>query len=192
MPTSTDVGNQLRVRPLATLLKKGPFVNPLRPDFFELVIGLVVFLITLFVIGKLLVPRLQRTLAERADAIDGGIRRAEEAQAEVRSLRRQYHEQLEEARRGAALLRERAREQGAQIRAELRAQAQAEAHHLIEAARVQIEADRQAAFAQIRPEIGRLSTDLAGRIIGESLEEEVRHTGIVERFLDELENRTVS
>ncbi|MEV6036624.1 F0F1 ATP synthase subunit B [Nonomuraea sp. NPDC052116] len=168
-------------------------MNPLFPDnYYEPVIGLVTFLITLFVVGKLLVPRLQKTLAERADAIDGGIMRAEEAQAEVRNLQRQYHELLEEARREAALLREEAREQGAQIRAELRAQAQAEARHLIGAAHAQIEADRQAAFAQIRTEIGRLSTDLAGRIIGESLEEDVRHTGIVERFLDELENRTVS
>ncbi|TDD52392.1 F0F1 ATP synthase subunit B [Nonomuraea terrae] len=187
------VGNSLRVGPVTTLLTKGPFVNPLLPDnYYEPLVGLATFLITLFIIDKLLVPRFQKTLAERADAIDGGIMRAEEAQAEARILQRQYHEQLEEARRGAALLREEAREQGAQIRAELRAQAQAEARHLIETAHAQIEADRQAAFAQIRTEIGRLSTDLADRIIGESLEEDVRRTGIVERFLDELENRTVS
>lgn len=167
-------------------------MNPLFPDnYYEPVIGLVVFLVTLFVIGKVLVPRLQKTLAERADAIDGVIMRAEKARAEARNLERQYHKQLEEARRDAALLREEAREQGARIRAELRAQAQAEARHLIGAAHAQIEADRKAAFAQVRTEIGRLSTDLAGRIIGESLED-VRHTGIVERFLDELENRTVS
>ncbi|WP_106252633.1 F0F1 ATP synthase subunit B [Nonomuraea fuscirosea] len=171
-------------------MTKGPFVNPLFPDnYYEPAIGLVVFLVTLFVVGKLLVPRLQKTLVERADAIDGGIVRAEGAQAEVRNLERQYHELLKEARRDAALLREEAREQGAQIRAELRTQAQAEARHLIGAAHAQIEADRQAAFAQIRTEIGRLSTDLAGRIIGESLEEDVRQTGIVERFLNELENR---
>ncbi|WP_336207140.1 F0F1 ATP synthase subunit B [Nonomuraea sp. LPB2021202275-12-8] len=168
-------------------------MNPLFPDnYYEPAIGLVVFLITLFVVGKLLVPRLQKTLAERVDAIDGGIMRAEEAQAKARNLERQYHEQLEEARRDAARLREEAREQGAQIKAELRAQAQAEARHLIAMARAQIEADRQAAFAQMRTEIGRLSTDLAGRIIGESVEENVRQTGIVERFLDEPENRTVS
>ncbi|WP_219825838.1 F0F1 ATP synthase subunit B [Nonomuraea typhae] len=174
-------------------MTKGPFVNPLFPDnYYTPVIGLVIFLVTLFVIGKLLVPRLQKTLAERADAIDGGIMRAEKAQAEVRNLERQYHEQLEEARRDAALLRQEAREQGAQIRAELRAQSQAQARHLIAMAHAQIEADRQAAFAQIRTEIGRLSTDLASRIIGESLEEDVRHSGIVERFQNELENRTVS
>ncbi|MFG1941878.1 F0F1 ATP synthase subunit B [Nonomuraea sp. NPDC048826] len=168
-------------------------MNPLFPnDFYEPVIGLVVFLVTLFVVGKVLIPRLQKTLVERADAIDGGIRRAEEAQAEVRNLQRQYHEQLEEARREAARLREEAREQGAQIRAEFRAQAQAEARRLIETAHAQIEADRQAAFAHIRTELGRLSTDLAGRIIGESLEDDVRHSAIVARFLDELENRPVS
>jgi F-type H+-transporting ATPase subunit b len=193
MLTSRYVGNSLRARPLTTTLTKGPFVNPLFPDnYYEFVVGLVVFLVTLFVLGKVLVPRLQKTLAERADAIDGGIMRAEKAQAEARNLERQYREQLEETRRDAALLREEAREEGAQIRAELRAQAQAEARHLIRTAHAQIEADRQAAFAQIRTEVGRLSTVLAGRIIGESLEEDVRHTGIVERFLDELENRTVS
>ncbi len=168
-------------------------MNPLFPDqYYEFVVGFAVFLVTLFVVGNVLVPRLQKTLAERADAIDGAIARAARAQAEVRDLERRYHEQLETARREAALLREEAREQGAQIKAELRAQAQAEARRLIETAHAQIEADRQAAFARLRPEIGRLSTDLASRMIGESLTEDVRNSGIVERFLDELENRTVA
>ena len=40
----------------------------------------------------------------------------------------------------------------------------------------------------LRGEVGRLSTDLAGRIVGESLEDEARQKGIVERFLAELES----
>ena len=157
------VGDSLRVEPPTTRPMKGSFVNPLFPDnFIEPLIGLATFLIALYVVGKLLVPRLQKTLAERADAIEGGMMRAEEIQAEVRNLKRQYQEQLAEARHDAALLREEAREQGAQLKAEFRAQAQVEARHLIETAHAQIEADRQAAFAYIRTEIGRLSTDLAG------------------------------
>jgi F-type H+-transporting ATPase subunit b len=35
--------------------------------------------------------------------------------------------------------------------------------------------------------VGRLSTDLASRIVGESLHEETRQKGIVDRFLAELE-----
>jgi F-type H+-transporting ATPase subunit b len=36
--------------------------------------------------------------------------------------------------------------------------------------------------------VGRLSTTLASRIVGESLEDETRQRGIVERFLAELES----
>ncbi|MGW0804995.1 F0F1 ATP synthase subunit B [Nonomuraea sp. NPDC002799] len=172
----------------ATLLAAEEGANPLIPHTYELVVGIFAFLVVLVVVGKILVPRIQKTLGERTEAIEGGIKRAEEAQAEAQALQRQFQQKLEEARRDAARLREEAREQAAQIKAELREEAQAEARRLVEAAHAQIEADRQAAFAQLRAEIGRLSTDLAGRIVGESLEDEVRQSRIVDRFLDELEN----
>ncbi|MFG1702891.1 F0F1 ATP synthase subunit B [Nonomuraea sp. M3C6] len=162
--------------------------NPLVPHTYELVVGIFSFLVVLVVVGKILVPRIQKTLAERTDAIEGGIKRAEEAQAVAQDLQQQYRDRLAEARHEAARLREEAREQAAQIKAELREEAQAEARRLVEAAHAQIEADRQAAFAQLRAEIGRLSTDLAGRIVGESLEDEARQSRIVDRFLDELES----
>ncbi|WP_327087036.1 F0F1 ATP synthase subunit B [Nonomuraea sp. NBC_01738] len=162
--------------------------NPLIPHTYELVVGIFSFAVVAFFLIKVLVPRIQKTLAERTDAIEGGIKRAEEAQAEAQALQKQYRDQLAEARHEAARLREEAREQAAQIKAELREEAQAEARRLVEAAHAQIEADRQAAFAQLRSEIGRLSTDLAGRIVGESLEDEARQRRTVDRFLDELEN----
>ncbi|WP_214321529.1 F0F1 ATP synthase subunit B [Nonomuraea sediminis] len=161
--------------------------NPLLPHTFELVVGIFSFAVVAIFLIKVLVPRIQKTLAERTDAIEGGIKRAEEAQAEALALQKQYRDQLAEARHEAARLREEAREQAAQIKAELREEAQAEARRLIDAAHAQIEADRQAAFAQLRTEIGRLSTDLAGRIVGESLEDEARQRRTVDRFLDELE-----
>ncbi|HUP99040.1 MAG TPA: F0F1 ATP synthase subunit B [Aeromicrobium sp.] len=172
----------------ATLLAAEEGGNPLIPHTFELVVGIFSFFVVLFFVGKLLVPRIQKTLAERTDAIEGGIKRAEEAQAEAQNLQKQYRDQLAEARHEAARLREEAREQAATIRAELREDAQAEARRLVEAAHAQIEADRQAAFAQLRTEIGRLSTDLASRIVGESLEDEARQRRVVDRFLDELES----
>ncbi|RJL24506.1 F0F1 ATP synthase subunit B [Bailinhaonella thermotolerans] len=162
--------------------------NPLLPDLGELIFGGVAFIVVLLVVGKLLTPRIQKTLEDRADAIEGGLKRAEDAQAEAQRTLAQYREQLAEARHEAARLREEAREQGAQIKAELREEAQAEARRLIEAAHAQIEADRQQAMSQLRGEIGRLSTDLASRIVGESLEDEARQRRIVDRFLDELES----
>ena len=43
----------------------------------------------------------------------------------------------------------------------------------------------------LRGEVGRLSTDLASRIVGESLHDEVRQKGLVERFLAELESGAI-
>ncbi|MEV0582221.1 F0F1 ATP synthase subunit B [Nonomuraea sp. NPDC050310] len=161
--------------------------NPLIPHTSEMVVGGFAFLFVLFFVGKLLVPKIQKAMDERTEAIVGGLRKAEEAQAHAAELQRQYNEQLKEARAEAARLREDAREQAAQLKVELREEAQTEARRIIEAAHAQIEADRQQAFAQLRTEIGRLSTDLAGRIVGESLDDEARQRRTIDRFLDELE-----
>ena len=164
--------------------------NPILPHTYELVIGVFSFLVVFLVVGKMFVPRLQKTLNERTEAIEGGIKRAEEAQAEAQRALEEYRAQLAEARQEAARIREEAKAEGAQIKAELREEAQAEARRIIEAAHAQIEADRQAAFTQLRAEIGRLSTELAGRIVGESLQDEVRQSRIIDRFLEELESST--
>ncbi|MFD8529160.1 F0F1 ATP synthase subunit B [Streptosporangium canum] len=166
--------------------------NPLLPHASELVVGVFAFLVVLVVVGKILTPRIQKTLVERTEAIEGGIQKAQDAQAEAQALLKQYKDQLAEARHEASRLREEAREQGAQIKAELREEAQAEARRLVEAAHIQIEADRQQAFAQLRSEIGRLSTDLASRIVGESLEDEARQRRTVDRFLEELESSSTA
>jgi hypothetical protein len=42
---------------------------------------------------------------------------------------------------------------------------------------------------QLRTEVGTLATSLAGRIVGESLEDEVRQRRTVDRFLAELEQQ---
>ncbi|MFF4774828.1 F0F1 ATP synthase subunit B [Microtetraspora fusca] len=161
--------------------------SPIMPHFYELVVGVFSFLLVLVVVGKILTPRIQKTLNERTEAIEGGIKKAEDAQAEAQRTLEQYRAQLAEARQEAARMREEAREQGARIKAELREEAQEEARRLIQAAHAQIEADRQQAMAQLRGEIGRLSTELAGRIVGESLEDEARQRRVVDRFLEQLE-----
>ena len=161
--------------------------NPLIPSLTELIIGAVSFFIVFGVLGKVLLPRIRQALQERTDQIEGGLERAEEAQAEASRVLEEYRQQLAEARHEAARLREDAREQGAQIIAEMRAEAQAEARRLTEAANAQIQAERQQALTALRAEVGTLATDLAGRIVGESLTDEARQSRVVDRFLDDLE-----
>jgi F-type H+-transporting ATPase subunit b len=161
--------------------------SPLWPTASELVLGLICFVVVFGILGWLLVPRIGKTLQEREDAIEGGINRADEAQAEAQAVLAQYRAQLEDAKHEASRMREEAREQGAQIIAEMRERAEAEARRLTEAAQAQIEAERQQALISLRSEVGSLATELASRIVGESLTDQVRQGRMVDRFLDGLE-----
>ncbi len=161
--------------------------NPLIPTWPEFILGLIAFAVVFGILFKVLMPRILQTLAERTELIEGGLARSEEAQAEAKQLLDQYRQQLDAARHESARLREEAREQGAQIIAEMREQAQAESRRITEAAQAQIEAERQQALTSLRAEVGALATELASRIVGESLADEARQSRMVDRFLSELE-----
>lgn len=160
--------------------------NPLVPHWPELVIGTIAFLIVFALLGKVLMPRISQTLAERTDAIEGGLKRAEDAQDEAKRVLEQYRAQLADARHEAARIREQAKEEAAQIVAQGRADGVSERERIIASANAQIEADRQQALTSLRAEIGSLSVELASRIVGESLADEVRQARLIDRFLGEL------
>jgi F-type H+-transporting ATPase subunit b len=164
-----------------------PPTNPLIPEWPELIIGTVAFLIVFAVLGKILLPRIQKTLAERTDAIEGGLKRADDAQTEAQRVLDEYRQQLAEARQEAARLREQAQEQGAAIIADMREVAQTEARRIIDSAHQQIETDRMLALQALRADVGTMAVDLASRVVGESLEDVARQRRIVERFIEGLE-----
>jgi F-type H+-transporting ATPase subunit b len=161
--------------------------NPLGFVPVEFALSLVVFGILLFAIRKFVVPRFEQTFAERTQAIEGGLAAAETKQAEADAKLAELEKQLADARHEAARIREEAREQGAQIVAEMREAAQAESTRIVEHGKTQIEAERQQAVTSLRAEVGALATTLAGRIVGESLDDEARQSRVVERFLADLE-----
>jgi F-type H+-transporting ATPase subunit b len=161
--------------------------NPIIPEPAELILGLIAFLLLLFVLQKYAVPRFEKLFAERSERIEGGIARAEEAQAEAQRTLEQYKSQLAEARAEAARIRDDARAEGQQIVEEMRTRAQAESERIVAQGQAQLAAQRSQIVAELRTELGRQAVDLASRVVGESLEDEARRRGTVDRFLDELE-----
>lgn len=160
---------------------------PIIPHPGELVFGIVAFAVLYFVVARAVVPRLEQVLAERTTAIEGGLERAEQAQAQAEQALTQYRAQLAEARTEAARIRQEATEEGAAIVVEMRGRAQAEADRIVAAAQQQIEAERQHALVSLRGEVGELATELASRIVGEALADEARQSRVVDRFMAELE-----
>ena len=161
--------------------------NPLLPADYDIIWSLVPFAIILFLFWKVVLPAMQKTLDARAELIEGGITKAEKAQAEADAALEEYKKQLSDARAEAAKIREQARLDGTAILNELKEQAQTESARIVANAQAQIEAERQSAVVSLRAEVGSLAIDLASGVIGESLSDDKKAAGIVDRFLADLE-----
>ena len=169
---------------------------PLQGNFLvpnaTFLVELAAFGLMLFILGKWVVPPINRAMTARQDAIRQQFADLDQAKDDAREAEEEFKAQIADARHEAAKIREDAREQGAQIIAEMREQAQVEAGRIVEHAQAQISAERQHAVTTLRAEVGALATALAGRIVGESLEDDERSGRVVDRFLADLETLETS
>lgn len=163
-------------------------LGPLLPHPVEVIVAIVFISILTVLIKKMVIPQFEATYAARTAAIQGGMEKAEHAQAEAEAALDEYTRQLADARGEAARIREDAKTQGAQIIAEMREQAQSEAARISASAEAHLQAERTQVMNQLRSEVGGLATTLAGRIVGESLQDDERARRTVDRFLADLED----
>jgi F-type H+-transporting ATPase subunit b len=168
-------------------LAAGEELNPLIPHTAEIIVGFIAFSLLYIVLRRSVVPMFEKAFAARTEAIQGGMERAEKAQRDAQVALEKYTAQLSDARGEAQTIREEARVQGAAIIEEMRAKAQEEAARITASAQASIEAERQQAITSLRSEVGTLATELASKIVGEALDDQVRQSRIVDRFLSDLE-----
>ncbi|MDO4898671.1 MAG: F0F1 ATP synthase subunit B [Rothia sp. (in: high G+C Gram-positive bacteria)] len=161
--------------------------SPLFPNVWEIAITAIGFLLLLFIVTKYVVPAFEKIYQDRKEAIEGGLAKAEKAQAEAAAAREEYGQQLESARLEAQKIREEARAEGDSIIAEAKERAAIEAARITENAQKTIAAERASAAASLRTEVGALATALAGKIVGESLADDQRSARVVDRFLADLD-----
>lgn len=162
---------------------------PETQEIFWSAIFLVIFAV-LFM--RFILPRLTAVLDERAEKIEGGLRKAEEAQQQADQLMADQQQELAAARQEAASIREKARQDGARIVEEAKARAEAESDRILAAGRQQLLAERQSASNELRGEVGSLASDLASKIVGESLTDDERSARVIDRFLADLESAQVA
>ncbi len=161
--------------------------NPFLPPLYDIFWSSVCLIIIGVYFYKKLLPGMKRVLDERTAKIEGGLNRAEEAEAAAAAALAAHRQALDEARQEASRIREEAHAEGVQIVAESRNRAHAEADRIVANAQRQIEAERQAAVVSLRAEVGGLAAELASRIVGESLLDDARRSRVIDRFLDELD-----
>lgn len=163
--------------------------NPLVPHLSEILLVLVIFGILFFLIRKFVVPQFESTFAARRDAIEGGIARAEQAQAEAAAALANYQAQLADARGEAGQIREEARAEAQRIVEDLRAQAQTESTRIIARGEEQLALQRSQVVRELRGEIGTLAVELAEKIVDQTLSDDARVRATVDEFIADLQAR---
>jgi len=158
----------------------------LLPPRDELIAGVIAFAIVFFFIYLWAVPAINRGLEQRQAAVAGEIEGAEAAKAEAESLLADYKAQLAESKAEGARIVEEAREAADRMKADMTAKAEAEADQIRAKARDEAAAEKGRALAEAKTQVGDISVDLAGRIVGESLDADA-HQALIDRYLADLE-----
>ena len=163
--------------------------NVLVPPIDELLLGTIAFILVFWALSKFALPGIKKALEERTAAIEGGIQRAEAREAEAAALYAQYQAQLAEARTEAAQIRAQAQSDKLAMVEEAKREAAEAAAAVTARADAAITAERASTVASLHREVGNLAVSLAGKVVGESLEDDARARATIDRFIADLESQ---
>lgn len=165
-----------------------PDALQLLPEIPELVFGLISFAIVFFFLSKYAFPKLNATLEERRDAIQGQIEEADRAVAEAKKVQEEYQAMLRDAQLEANKLLEQTRQDAEVQRESIVRKAKQEAEKIRDDANTAATAERERVLREARDDIGSLAMVLASRIVRREIDEE-RHSDIVDEFINELASK---
>jgi len=146
-----------------------------------------VFIVLLLILGKWAWKPMLSGLQRREEHIRKTIEDAEAKQADAESRLEEYRQKLETAQKEAQKILEQGRSEAAHLAEKYRKQAHDDARQLQQKAQRDIEAAREAAVRQLYRESYELAVKLAGRIIEEEVSPE-RHERLMEEALRQVEH----
>src|SRR6185312_740492 len=156
------------------------------PNVGLMIWTLIVFGLSMYLLGKLAFPRIAEALDRRQKAIEDSIDAAEHTRAEAEKILSEYRERLAEARGQADEIVARARKTGEAAEQEIVADARAKREELMEQTRRDIEAETRRAIQEIRSEVADLTILATEKVTRKSLDEDDQKR-LVEEALGELD-----
>jgi len=157
----------------------------LYPHAAELIVGAVAFAIIFFFMWKWVLPRVNALLEERRQKIQGEMEKAEQAHHEADQELSQYKAQLANAAEEANRIIEEARLTAEQLRMDLQGRAEQESQNIVARAQEEIRAERDRVFQELRAQVAEISVELAGRVVGEELDQN-RHEQLIRDYIDQV------
>jgi F-type H+-transporting ATPase subunit b len=159
--------------------------NPILPDVAELIYGALAFLIVFVMLWKFAFPALGKMLQERSDKIQGNLDRAEQSRMTAEQELAEYRAQLAGAREESNRIIEEARRTADQLRRDLQAKAEQEAQATVARAQEEIRAERDRVFQDLRAQVGVIAVELAGRVVGQSLDPDA-HQRLIDEYIEQV------
>ena len=156
------------------------------PSVGLMVWTLLLFGATLFILNKLVFPRIAEALDRRRKAIEDSIEAATRAKTEADELLGEYRARLREAREQAEDIVARARKAADNLADETKAEASKQREELLAAARRDIEHETRRALDDLRREVADITVTATEKITRKSLTEE-DHRRLIEEALQEVD-----
>jgi F-type H+-transporting ATPase subunit b len=159
----------------------------LYPHWHELVVGALSFGVLFFFMWKWVLPRINTMLEDRRAKIQGELEKAETTRQEADHLLADYRAQLANSKEEANRIIEEARKAADQVRVDIQAAANEEAQATVVRAQEEIRVERDRVFSELRTQVGEIAVELAGRVVGQSLDESA-HTRLIDDYIEEVTN----
>jgi F-type H+-transporting ATPase subunit b len=156
------------------------------PDVGLMIWTLVVFTVALFLLRKLVFPRIAEALDKRQAAIEDAIDTAERTRKEAGELLSEYRERLAEARTQADEIVARARKAAEHSEAQAVAEGKRKKEELVQQAQREIQSETKHALQQIRAEVADLTVLATEKVTRRSLSSDDQRQ-LVEDALSELD-----
>jgi F-type H+-transporting ATPase subunit b len=161
------------------------------PNVGLMIWTLLVFGISLWILGKYAFPRIAEALDRRQRAIEESIDAAETTRKEAEEILSEYRERLAEARGQADDIVSRARKTGEAAENEIVAEARSKREEMMEQTRRDIEAETRRAIQAIRAEVADLTVLATEKVARKSLTDDDQKR-LVEEALSELDFASLS
>ncbi len=148
-------------------------------------VELAVFLIIVFVIGKYILPPLNRAMHDRQEQIKASLEAAEAARADASKADDERRSSLEAARHQAREILAQANQTAEQVRIDAQARAQEEFERVVANAENEVALARQRAVEEAASHMGELVLDVVERIVGREVDAEA-HRDLIDEAIAAL------
>ena len=146
----------------------------------------IAFLVVLFLLKKFAWGPILKAIKDREDHIEGSLQLATKVKKEMQELQSSNEKLLLDARAERDNLLKDARTTKDEIINEAKLKASEEANKMITSAKEAIENEKMAALVTLKNEVGKLSLEIAEKIIRERLSDDAKQNELVTKLLSEV------